>query len=153
MAAPLSLGLEVSAAARDNIQREDYDGTHYRAVGRMRLSLSGAAFLSVSVSFLNQSMTATFADVDFVSRVGDMTETAGGVDFGLSVNATISGDDFSGTIAATGVDMTGQLQGDFYGPLSQTPTEIGGAFALEGAGGAAVGGLLGVCTCITGAGP
>jgi hypothetical protein len=106
MAAPLSLGLEVSAAARDNIQREDYDGTHYRAVGRMRLSLSGAAFLSVSVSFLNQSMTATFADVDFVSRVGDMTETAGGVDFGLSVNATISGDD-----------------------------------------------LLGVCTCITGAGP
>lgn len=109
---------------------------------------------NTSVDFGARTMSANFTDVDFVSG-GTLVETAaGGADFGLAMTATIAGDDFAGTMNATGATaMTGSVQGDFYGPTDRTPTEIGGGFALQGAGGAAFGGLQGVCTCITGGAP
>ncbi len=50
IASPLSLRLELSAAERDNQTRDDYDGTHARGGGRIRLSLSASSFLSAEVA-------------------------------------------------------------------------------------------------------
>lgn len=109
---------------------------------------------TTSVNFTSKTMTASFADVDFVSGANMVETASGGADFGVTMNATITGDDFAGTMVTTGTTaMAGTVQGDFYGPHNATPTEIGGAFAMQGAGGAAFGGLQGVCTCITGTSP
>jgi tetratricopeptide (TPR) repeat protein len=50
IAAPLSLRLELSAADRDNLVRDDMDGLHTRGAGRLRLALSGASFLYAEAS-------------------------------------------------------------------------------------------------------
>ena len=98
----------------------------------------------VSVDFGAGDVTGTFSDVDFDDSAGGLDEmTPGGRDFGLVMDATISGDDFSGTMTATGLTMDGLVEGDFYGPTNASPTEIGGAFALTGADGVAIGGLQG----------
>ncbi len=104
----------------------------------------------VAVRFGPGTVSGSFADVDFVDAAGGMVETANGVDFGLDMTATITGDDFAGTMTAVGAAMSGDVQGDFYGPLDGNPLEIGGAFAMDGADGLAFGGLQGVCTCLAG---
>ncbi len=114
--------------------------------GSFLSSLSSARFVGradVAVDFGTGAVSGQVADVDFV--FAELAETTpGGEDFGLELTATISGDDFSGVITAIGVDMTGAAYGDFYGPVGGEPVEIGGAFAMEGTGGMAWGGFLGV---------
>jgi hypothetical protein len=104
----------------------------------------------VAVHFGNGTVSADFTDVDFLDATGAVVETGpGGIDFGLDLNATITGDDFAGTMLATGAAMTGTVEGDFYGPPGRSPTDIAGAFGIEGAGGVAIGGFQGVCTCLS----
>jgi hypothetical protein len=50
IAAPLALRLEASVAERDNQVRDDQDGEHYRASGRLQLNVSGSSLVYAEAS-------------------------------------------------------------------------------------------------------
>ncbi len=112
----------------------------------------------VSVDFGTGSVTGTWVDVDWdpgpsggplveASPCFPADPSCTNHDFGLTLNATVSGDDFSGTMSTSGahstISLTGFVEGDFYGPLNASPEEIGGAFGMDGVDGIAFGGFIG----------
>jgi hypothetical protein len=101
----------------------------------------------VSVDFGTGAVTGGIPDVTFLDEnLVESDTTAGGLDFGLSINATVSGDSFGGPIMTTGglVTLNGTVAGDFFGPTNAAPREIGGAFVLVGPDGLAMGALQGI---------
>jgi len=90
------------------------------------------------------TLTGNFDPVAFGDYEGRFGESPGVDSFGLRLDASIVGDDFRGTMTATGADMTGPVFGDFYGAEGEEPTELGGTFAISGEDGAAFGGFVGV---------
>ena len=110
--------------------------------------MSGDGF--VTADFGTGQVTGTFPQVSWDDGAGGrQLTTDGGLRFGVTLDANVVGDDFFGTLATMPIDnvaMTGEIQGDFYGPTGEAPSEIGGAFYMGGPSqdGVAVGGLQGI---------
>jgi hypothetical protein len=83
------------------------------------------------------------ASANFNSRSMSFTSTTSegsAPNFSGTLNWSAGSNSFSGNVASTGSVLTGSLTGSFYGPAAE---EIGGTFALGGAGGAGLVGAFG----------
>lgn len=93
-----------------------------------------ADFANRTASFSTTGSQLVLPDGTFVANAPNLDLSAPNLSYASGSNA------FSGTVTNAGLDMTGNVDGRFYGPSAQ---EAGGVFGLKGAGTQAYGGAFG----------
>lgn len=137
-------GIQTDAADMPTMGTATFNG-----VTEGRMYLSGDAYVVMGDASLTANFTTGLINADFDNMTRQRIQASGVLgtvsvwrDFTGTANITNGTSIFTGTTRDGTGAFTGTLEGGFFGPAGQAPTEAGGTWTLIGGGETAIGAFI-----------